>query len=367
MNGLGIWWIGLGLLVLGLFPFFVYAFFSIVVLERKSQGLIDDLKYSKAFEIRSLKTQLVSPETVKTSMRSRYGYKKFLWPVTLLFFFNLIGFSMIWDIIGYRFAMEGKISPVLYSKEFISVVELPMMAFLGVVIFNYGLMLRRLYVWDLTTPVFWNALYRTWLVLAVASVLAASMSFVIPTNDGAPNEWVHWHAVFFIIGFIVNEFVGMLMDQARQRFQIKRLKVDELPLSLIQGINFWHEYRLEEEGIENIQNLATGDIIDLAFTTRYNLRTLLDWVDQAILIHRMGQKATNLRDAGFISGAIDMAWASPQNTKGDQRLAEQIAKTVGSDPIYVSTLMDNLYQDAQVDLLWDLWQSELDSRKKDKP
>jgi len=363
----GFWWIGLALLVLAIFPLFVYAFFSLVVLERKSQGLVDDLKSSKALEIDCIKNQLGNEETVKSTMKVRYGYKRFLWPVLLLVFFQLIGFSIIWEILGYRFCMEGPSSPLLYSTEFLNVAELPMMAFLGVVIFNYSNMFRRLYVWDVTTPVFWNALYRTWLVLAVAAVLRLSSASMLPTDNVAKSIQIGLPATFFIIGFIVNEMVVMLMTRARRYFQIERPKVDELPLSLIQGINFWHEYRLEEEGVENIQNLATCDVIDLAFATRYNLRTLLDWVDQAILVHRMGEKATKLRAEGFISGAIDMAWAAPLNTNGDHKLADQIAKTVESDPLYVSTLMNGLFQDTQVHVLWKLWQSDLDAPKKDKP
>lgn len=365
MNESGIWWIGLALLVLALFPLCLYVFFSLVVLERKSQGLVDDLKYSNAFEIKSIKEQLKSPEDVIATMRARYGYKRFLWPVTLLVFFNLIGFSIVWDIIRHRFATEENGLGVLYTVKFLNATELPMMAFLGVVVFNYGHMLRRLYVWDLTTQVFWSALYRTWLVLGVASVFFASKAFAVPT--GSILDSVNpWHIEFFAIGFIVNEVLRRMLDRARNWFQVVRPNVTELPLSLIQGINFWHEFRLEEEGIENVQNLATCDIIDLAFATRYNLRTLLDWVDQAILVHRMGQKATRLRDAGFITGAIDMAWASPENSDSDESLPEQIAKTIEAEPIYVSTLMNRRYQDAQIRMLWDLWQSELDSRKKGK-
>ena len=115
------------------------------------------------------------------------------------------------------------------------------------------------------------------------------------------------------------------------------------------------------------RNLATCDFFDLAFATRYNIRTLLDWVDQAILVHRMGQKATKLRDEGFITGAIDLAWASPPNEKDAGKLvAGQLAKTVDAGPVYVTTLMNSLYQDTQVQLLWDLWQSTLDSKSKEK-
>jgi hypothetical protein len=366
MNESGIWWVGLALLVLAVFPVVAYAFFSLVVLERKSQGLVEDLQDRNAFKIDSIAQQLKGPEEVKQKMAARYSYKRFGWPVLLLVFFNLVCFSIVWDLARHRFATNENGLPLLYSTKLLNAAELPMMAFLGVVVFNYGHILRRLYVWDVTTHVFWNALHRTWLVVAVAVVLTGSMSFVIPAGGTAAGTWISWPAPFFALGFIINPVLRGVLDRAQDRFQIKQLRVDELPLSLIQGMSFWHQYRLEEEGVENVQNLATCDLIDLAFATRYNLRTLLDWVDQAILIHRMGVKATKLREIGFISGAIDMAWASPQNARSSTGLPEQIAKTVETETIYVSTLMNSLYQDSQIHMLWDLWQSELDARSKEK-
>lgn len=53
MNETGIWRIGLALLMLAVFSALNYPFFSLVLLERMSQGLIDDLKTARAFEIPS--------------------------------------------------------------------------------------------------------------------------------------------------------------------------------------------------------------------------------------------------------------------------------------------------------------------------
>jgi hypothetical protein len=366
MNGSGIWLLGIGFALLALFPFWIYSFFWLVVLDRKSEGLIDDLNNANAFEIKSVRDQLKGPTEVKETMRARYGYKRFAWPISLLVFFNGLFFSMVWDVLRHRFATDEIHLDLLYPMKFVAAVELPLAAFIGVFLFNASYMLRRLFVWDLTTPVFWSALQRTWLVIAVASVLTISMPSGSISSTSTTDHFVRLHAIFFAIGFIVNEVLGSLIDRSREHLKIKRMSVQELPLSLIQGMNFWHEYRLTEEGVENIQNLATADVIDLAVATRYNLRMLLDWMDQSILIHRMGQKAIKLRDEGFITGAIDMAWASPQNSDGNLSVAADVAKTVGAEAVYVSTLMNSLYQDAQIALLWDLWQSQLDSKLKDK-
>ena len=130
---------------------------------------------------------------------------------------------------------------------------------------------------------------------------------------------------------------------------------------MVDGITLWDEYRLEEEGIENVQNLATADLITLALKTHFNFRTLLDWVDQAVLIDRMDSKAITLREKGLISGAIDMAWASPSNANGDMTIANLIGETVDVEPTFVALLMDSLYEDRYVRMLWTLWQSQLEA------
>jgi hypothetical protein len=361
MNESGVYCIGLGMFVLAIFPLLVYGFFRFAVLDRKAQGIVQDLKASKAFQINSIAEKFKGPKDVEDHMAARYSFKRFRWPVLLLVLFNLICFSILWDILRQRFSTSGTVDRLFYPPQFVSAAELPMMAFLGVVIFNYTLMLRRLYVWDITTHLFWNALQRTWLVLIVALVAAASLSATVGTGPSDPSKWMGPHTLFFGLGFVVSSALRNIIQRAQDYFGVNRPKVEELSLALIQGINFWNEARLEEEGIENAQNLATCDILDLQIATRYNLRTLLDWVDQAILVHRLGLKARDLRDAGLISGAIDMAWAAPQNAAGDETLPREIADTLKIKPIYVIALMNSLFQDTQIRTLWLLWQSQLEA------
>ncbi len=56
----------------------------------------------------------------------------------------------------------------------------------------------------------------------------------------------------------------------------------ETSLEELEGINIYHRAQLLEEGIENIENLAHHDLIDLMLQTRIPLPRLVDWVDQAI-------------------------------------------------------------------------------------
>jgi hypothetical protein len=358
MNNYGCVWIAVGLLALAFFPLYVYFFFHLVILDLKGEAVATDLNSRGAFQMKSVVWN--SEDDVRREVQKLYGSKRFIFPVALVVAFNLICFSVVWDIIHLKCNQGSAPSTYFYGREFLLAAELPSVGFIGVTIFNYGHLLRRLYLWDLTPHVYWNAIHRVWLVIAVAFVISASSSFGVMENAKDASTYI----VFFSLGFIINSTLLKLIEQSQKYFKFSRLRVDELPLSMIQGINFWHEYRLEEEGIENVQNLATCDVLELAISTRYNLRTLLDWVDQAILVHRLGKQALKLQSEGLISGAIDMAWASPQNSGGDYQLPNQVAKTLKVAPIYVAALMNSLFEDAHVLMIWDLWQSKEHSQKK---
>jgi hypothetical protein len=90
--------------------------------------------------------------------------------------------------------------------------------------------------------------------------------------------------VAFVIGFF--PLVGM---QALQRFTAAALRsvvpsgTPAYPLNQIDGLSMWYESRLLEEGIEDMQSLATANLVDVILHTRVPVGRLVDWVDQAHL------------------------------------------------------------------------------------
>lgn len=62
-----------------------------------------------------------------------------------------------------------------------------------------------------------------------------------------------------------------------------------LPLSMLAGMSYSHELRLEREGFDNVENLSTADAVDLAIRTCFSYVQLKQWIDQAWL-------ATHLRE-----------------------------------------------------------------------
>jgi len=56
-----------------------------------------------------------------------------------------------------------------------------------------------------------------------------------------------------------------------------------LPLSMLAGMSFAHELRLEREGYDNIENLSNADAVDLAVRTYFSYGQSKHWIDQAWL------------------------------------------------------------------------------------
>ena len=131
-------------------------------------------------------------------------------------------------------------------------------------------------------------------------------------------------------------------------------------------MDLWKEYRLQEEGIESVQNLATADVIELAVKTHYNLRTLVDWIDQAILIARLRTRVDKLTDATIAVSAIEFAWRSPYNN-GDKAVLVSIANICGIDPEILIDMTNALYQDDYLRTLWQLWQGKIEFNGSAKP
>lgn len=147
--------------------------------------------------------------------------------------------------------------------------------FLGAYSFILQMLIRRFFQSDLRPAAYANALLR----LIVVLILVTALYQILP--QGNPRSAA---AIAFVVGFF--PLVGM---QAIQRFAATALRVvvpslsPPYPLNQIDGLSVWYEARLLEEGIEDMQSLATANFVDVILHTRVPVGRLVDWVDQAHL------------------------------------------------------------------------------------
>ena len=88
-------------------------------------------------------------------------------------------------------------------------------------------------------------------------------------------------------------------DGGRQKPEKDDLQVQS-PLSQLDEVDVYERTRLEEEGITSVQALARHDLIDLILSSRIPVPRLIDWVDQAILLQHVPERAAQtLRGLGI--------------------------------------------------------------------
>jgi hypothetical protein len=244
----------------------------------------------------------------------------------------------------------GRGGQTFFSADFLLASRPALYAFIGVYLFTLGTMVRRLYIADLNDNVFWGAINR--LLLSVGLALAVMTEPTQQRFGGAIG--------FFALGFIANIVLESLLYRVIRSLNFnrsKQFKRDDVPLQMVRGINIWKEYRLEEEGIESVQNLATANLLELAVRTHYNIRTLIDWIDQSIVLSRftdeqvdtMGKNAVNI-------SAVDLAAASP-DFMGNSQASDALANLLGIDKTLMANCLNNLCADNYVRQLWFEWQS----------
>ncbi len=175
-------------------------------------------------------------------------------------------------------------------------------AFLGAYFFVLQMLVRRFFQNDLKATAYVSATMRIIIVVLLVWVIDP----LFPSSVSQPQR----SAIAFVIG--VFPTIGWQALQATVAVILKRA-VPSLeprsPLSDLDGMNVWYEARLVEEGVEDIQNLATADLGNVLLRTRIPPERLVDWVDQALLrlharasdlehLHRFGiRTATDLLDA----------------------------------------------------------------------
>lgn len=155
-----------------------------------------------------------------------------------------------------------------------------------------------------------------------------------------------------------------VLDFVLKKLNITDSRRTDIPLQTVRGINIWKEYRLEEEGIESVQNLATADLLELAVHTHFNIRTLIDWIDQSIMLSRFTEDQIKTMSSLSISiSAIELAASSPEYRRTSD-ISNALADLLKIDKTLMENSLNGLYEDTYVRQLWSQWQSGKSSLPK---
>lgn len=175
--------------------------------------------------------------------------------------------------------------------------------FLGAYFFALNVVFRGYIRADLTPKTYAHITLR----LLMTSVFVWVLS-LLPAFSGTAGEW-QLPVIAFLVGIVPETGLALLQDSVNRSWmsQVVLQRVfpslrEEHPLTVLEGINLYDRARLLEEGIENVENLAHAELIELMLRTRIPPSRLVDLFDQAILylhVHGIKDGREKLRKLGI--------------------------------------------------------------------
>ncbi|HKE72012.1 MAG TPA: hypothetical protein VKB57_00245, partial [Acidimicrobiales bacterium] len=157
-------------------------------------------------------------------------------------------------------------------------------AFVGAYIFALQSLIRRFFQSDLRPSAYASLLVRFIVALSMTVALVQILD-VSPASEAA---------VAFVVGIFPAVALQALKRNAQALLGVRvRSATADYPLDQIDGLDLWYQDRLMEEGIEDMQNLATASLVDVMLHCRVPVNRLIDWVDQAHLYLHLDHAETD--------------------------------------------------------------------------
>ncbi len=221
--------------------------------------------------------------------------------------------------------------------------------FLGAYVFSAQLIYRRYTTYDLQPTVYLSGALTLIAGLAFNYVTFEALTHLPTTvqDESLSGLGAGLAAIVaFALGYFPSLAIRWFNRVAYSALGVSQRRADALPLSLIDGVSQWHEARLLDNGIDNVQNLASADILDLLVNSTFSGQQVVDWVDQAILyLYLEPNMIDRFRDTGVrtTSDFRDLWHAVDESQKQD--LAQQLQTNVAQlDLLYkVTSVGPNLH------------------------
>lgn len=238
-----------------------------------------------------------------------YSARDYTWPVLIAWFVNVLTFSLT-----HPYAIERGLW-VGVLEEFVNIfgVDDPTQRALlagrflfygwsGAVAYSLFMIGRRFLDYDLTPRVYVYTAIRFTLAFVISAVTGVMLG-VTSTMSGIGFDLTlaTVAVVAFVIGFFPERGWEFLSQATRTALTQRGRDSKEVRLAAIEGLSIFQQGRLRQDGIENVQNLATATIPALVTHTPFSVGQLIDWIDQAILlVYTSDDQARALGKLGII-------------------------------------------------------------------
>lgn len=213
---------------------------------------------------------------------------------------------------------------------------------------------------DLTSgAAVWSAVTMT-----LGPLLGGVLALLWAPATASDSSW-SFNAIFFVAG-LAPRYAASAVEEVVRRLWLTRTaatppSVEAVALTQIHGITPEIEDRLSEEGITDAYALAMAEPMKLYRNTAFDQRQILSWIDEALLVVFFPDDWDDVRKAD-VSGVIDLATRFSRVRHSDPQEGDEfdvLAKRIAKPSLSAALLRDIaslLYDDAQVELVWALYQ-----------
>ncbi|WP_157951095.1 hypothetical protein [Cyanothece sp. BG0011] len=187
-----------------------------------------------------------------------------------------------------------------YNRDYLTIMKA---GFIGGYIFSVQLIYRRYTSFDLK-PYVYMACTLAMISGILFSFIASPLILSLFGNNSNNGDYQIQNGIIYILGFSLGYFpylaIRWFNQIAYRALQINEYQSNSLPLNILDGISQFHETRLHDEGIDNIENLASAPIDDLLVNTYFSASRIIGWIDQAILyVYLETNEIQNFRRGGI--------------------------------------------------------------------
>lgn len=219
--------------------------------------------------------------------------------------------------------------------------------FLGAYVYSISQLIRSYFTVDLTPNSFVAASVRLIVASLLTLVFSFAFSLVLVGHDkGDMHEKML--AALPVFGFFFGYFPNralLAIERLTGRYFGKLVQETgylSTAVNKVSGMNMAHAHRLEREGIDNMENLAASDPVEIALRTGFIYQQVVSWVGEARLRVHFGEADYRTFIAG--SGILTL-----------DQLIDYVARAAKPDAVFERLSTSTGVAASKIEAIWLLY------------
>lgn len=304
------------------------------------------------------KKGLTTAEDIASDYFKTY-YNRYEYMSSLALIFLTISAALLFVLVRIHFApqfLSGAVTGFIQNAAWGGTV---LWAIIGSYLWNCYDLIHRTTNFNLPPDAFARMWLKLWVAAAVAAIFSAGLAAGLQPTVG------------FAIGLIsIPVLFEAVADKASKTLNVKTTEGDtSTKIAVLQGATPDVIDALSDIDIQNTVQLAYCDPINVMMSTNLAWVVIIDLIDQALLFNYMGADAAKIRSGGY-RGCIEAATIGANLNGNDKQQAAgkasltDLATMLGWSEAKALDLVQTLYFDAQVNLIWDMFGGNYSNRNK---